>query len=93
MEILEKSLEIKDIEEEVKRVVQVGLSCTQESPYLRPSMSMAIQMLKQNDIELPKPSKPPYIDEHLELSSSSGSCWCQPSSISDNNLCTPNKKI
>ncbi|EXC20317.1 Putative cysteine-rich receptor-like protein kinase 43 [Morus notabilis] len=87
LEIIEKSMEmeIKDIEE-VKRVVQVGLLCTQESPSLRPSMTIALQMLKQNDIELPTPSKPPFIDEHLELSSSSDSCRCQPSCISD--LCT-----
>lgn len=83
-------MEIKDIEE-VKRVVQVGLLCTQESPSLRPSMTIALQMLKQNDIELPTPSKPPFIDEHLELSSSSDSCRCQPSCMSD--LCTPHKKF
>ncbi|KAM6549620.1 hypothetical protein CsatB_021296 [Cannabis sativa] len=85
-EIIEKSLAEEDFEE-VERVVQVGLLCTQEVPSLRPNMAMVIQMLKQNDSELPTPTKPPFIDENLELSSSFDSCRWQPSCISD--LCSP----
>ena len=75
-------MDIEDIEE-IKRVVQVGLLCTQESPDLRPNMTMVIQMLKNNDgTELPQPSSPPFIDENLELSASS-TCRCKPSCMTD----------
>lgn len=76
--------------EEIKRVAQVGLLCTQEAPSLRPNMTMVIQMLTQNDFELPKPSKPPFIDEHMEVSTSFDSCRWQPSCISD--LCSSHEK-
>ncbi|GAY46805.1 hypothetical protein CUMW_099810 [Citrus unshiu] len=71
LEIIDKSIEIEDIEE-VKRVVWVGLLCTQELPTLRPSMTNVVQMLKQKDITLPTPSKPPFTDECMELSHTSG---------------------
>lgn len=81
-EIIAKELEVQEnyIEKDVKRVVQVGLLCTQESPDLRPNMTMVIGMLKQDrDSELPLPTQPPFIDEHLEFSSSLGSFRWQPS--------------
>ncbi|ESR59793.1 hypothetical protein CICLE_v10018177mg [Citrus x clementina] len=71
LEIIDKSIEIEDVEE-VKRVVWVGLLCTQELPTLRPSMTNVVQMLKQKDITLPTPSKPPFTDECMELSHTSG---------------------
>ncbi|XP_062103432.1 cysteine-rich receptor-like protein kinase 46 [Humulus lupulus] len=85
-EIIENSLANEDFGD-IERIVQVGLLCTQEVPSLRPNMTMVIQMLKQNDFELPTPTKPPFIDENLELSSSFDSCRWQPSCIPD--LCSP----
>ncbi|CAH1433953.1 unnamed protein product [Lactuca virosa] len=48
---------------EAKKVVQVGLLCTQEAPSLRPTMSMLLKMLAKDDEPLPLPSNPPFIDE------------------------------
>lgn len=48
---------------EAAKVIQVGLLCAQESPSLRPSMSMALKMLAKDDEPLPAPSNPPFIDE------------------------------
>ncbi|KAL4574026.1 hypothetical protein LXL04_020848 [Taraxacum kok-saghyz] len=49
--------------QEGKKVVQVGLLCTQEAPSLRPSMSMVLKMLAKDNEPLPVPSNPPFIDE------------------------------
>ncbi|KAJ7970810.1 Protein kinase family protein [Quillaja saponaria] len=68
-EIIDESMEAKDIEE-IIRIVQVGLLCTQESPSLRPSMTRVTKMLKQKDHELPEPSKPPFTDDCMEFSHS-----------------------
>lgn len=76
-ELIDQSMEIENTSE-VERVVQVGLLCTQESPWLRPSMTMVIKMIRENDFELPEPSKPPFMDEQMEINSPSG-----PSNASD----------
>lgn len=81
-EIVDKAMEIEDIEEAV-RIVRVGLLCTQVSPSKRPTMTTVIQMIKQRELELPTPSKPPFFDEHMELSSLLGSCRRRYSCISD----------
>ena len=52
-----------NIKNEVLRVMQIGLLCTQEVPSLRPSMSKALQMLRKKDEHLPTPTSPPFIDE------------------------------
>ncbi|XP_010528243.1 PREDICTED: putative cysteine-rich receptor-like protein kinase 43 isoform X2 [Tarenaya hassleriana] len=59
-EMIDKDMDNVD---EVKRVIQIGLLCTQESPHLRPWMSKVIQMLKDTGIELPSPTKPPFMDK------------------------------
>ncbi|KAK9934629.1 hypothetical protein M0R45_021766 [Rubus argutus] len=50
------------VKDEILRVVQIGLLCTQEIPILRPTMSKALQMLTKEG-NLPAPSNPPFIDE------------------------------
>ncbi|KAK6267331.1 hypothetical protein QUC31_018168 [Theobroma cacao] len=70
-EIIDESLEIEDVEE-TKRDIQIGLLCTQAKPALRPSMTRVLQMLRHKDMELPAPTKPPFLDECVELSSSFG---------------------
>ncbi|PHT34987.1 Cysteine-rich receptor-like protein kinase 2 [Capsicum baccatum] len=52
-----------NVKNEVTRFLHVGLLCTQEIPMLRPSMSKALQMFVTNDEELPRPTKPPFVDE------------------------------
>ncbi|KAI3779439.1 hypothetical protein L2E82_09158 [Cichorium intybus] len=49
-------------QKEAKKVVQVGLLCTQEAPSLRPYMSAVLRMLAKDE-PLPVPSNPPFIDE------------------------------
>ncbi|KAL5793214.1 hypothetical protein ACOSP7_001808 [Xanthoceras sorbifolium] len=70
-EIIDNSME-KSPEnmEEMKRVVWVGLLCTQESASHRPTMKNVVEMLKHKDMKLPIPSKPPFTDECMELSGS-----------------------
>ncbi|WCJ21020.1 Cysteine-rich receptor-like protein kinase 46 [Euphorbia peplus] len=65
-EIIDKSMEFEiEKNEEIKRVIQIGLLCTQESPDLRPRMSKVVEMLRNETVELGEPSNPPYI-EHME---------------------------
>ncbi|KAK2977479.1 hypothetical protein RJ640_016107, partial [Escallonia rubra] len=57
---------------EILRVVHVGLLCTQEIPSLRPSMSKALNMLAKKEEHLPPPTNPPFIDEKtMELNDTS----------------------
>ncbi|XP_030545082.1 cysteine-rich receptor-like protein kinase 2 isoform X2 [Rhodamnia argentea] len=57
-----------NIKNEVLRVIQIGLLCTQEAPSLRPTMCKVWQMLTKKDEELPPPTNPPFIDERtMEL--------------------------
>ncbi|KAL9340788.1 hypothetical protein Peur_067007 [Populus x canadensis] len=65
-EIIDTSMTIEDAEE-IERVVQIGLLCTQESPNLRPTTTEVVQMLRKKDVELSSPSKPPFTDELMEL--------------------------
>ncbi|KAK4741422.1 hypothetical protein SAY87_025010 [Trapa incisa] len=51
------------IKNEVRRVIQIGLLCTQEAPSLRPSMSRVLLMLTKTDEVLPQPSNPPFMDD------------------------------
>ncbi|KAM7251179.1 hypothetical protein ACFE04_023062 [Oxalis oulophora] len=53
----------RHIQDELWRVVHIGLLCTQESASLRPTMSKALQMLTKKDEPLPDPTNPPFIDE------------------------------
>ncbi|KAI7743240.1 hypothetical protein M8C21_003588 [Ambrosia artemisiifolia] len=52
-----------DFQKYAIKVVHVGLLCTQEAPSLRPSMSATLKMLAKDDVPLPAPSSPPFIDE------------------------------
>ncbi|XVE84002.1 hypothetical protein DITRI_Ditri16bG0133900 [Diplodiscus trichospermus] len=67
--IIDESLGVEDFEG-IKREIQIGLLCTQAKPALRPSMTKVVQMLRHKDMELPTPTKPPFFDEFLDLSSS-----------------------
>lgn len=55
---------VNNKQQEISRVVHVALLCLQENSSLRPSMSKALQMLKEGE-ELPAPSNPPFIDEKI----------------------------
>ncbi|KAJ9549555.1 hypothetical protein OSB04_022098 [Centaurea solstitialis] len=75
-EVFDPNMMLRDdnVKKEVEKVVQIGLLCTQEVPSLRPTMSMAIQMLSKNIHPLPLPEtlhfypKPQMIPIHFESS-------------------------
>lgn len=75
-------MEIEDMNE-IERVIQIGLLCTQESPNSRPTMTKVVQMLREKDLELPQPSMPPFIDEHMELHCLGSEGYQQRRSFSD----------
>ncbi|KAJ8574280.1 hypothetical protein K7X08_026085 [Anisodus acutangulus] len=52
-----------NVNNEVARVLHVGLLCTQEIATLRPSMPEALQMFIKKEEELPPPTNPPFVDE------------------------------
>ncbi|KAG8637819.1 hypothetical protein MANES_15G166600v8 [Manihot esculenta] len=81
-EIVDKNMEIEDMNE-IERVIQIGLLCTQESPNSRPTMTKVVQMLREKDLELPQPSMPPFIDEHMELHCLGSEGYQQRRSFSD----------
>lgn len=74
--ILDPNLMVEEdgsIKEEILRVVQIGLLCTQETASLRPTMSKVLQMLMKKEEELPAPTNPPFMDERtMELNDTSG---------------------
>ena len=51
--------------EEASNVLQIGLLCTQASVALRPSMSEVVQMLSDNEYEIPSPKQPPFLNASL----------------------------
>ncbi|KAL8267076.1 hypothetical protein R6Q59_004420 [Mikania micrantha] len=51
------------LKKEIERVIHIGLLCVQEVASLRPTMSMAIQMLSKNIDPLPSPANPPYMPD------------------------------
>ncbi|KAK9147053.1 hypothetical protein Sjap_006956 [Stephania japonica] len=61
-EMLDSSLKGQCSEEQVERVLTVGLLCTQASPNLRLPMWKVVEMLTSMTAELPIPSQPPYIN-------------------------------
>lgn len=64
-----------NVKNDVFRVVQVGLLCTQEVPSLRPTTAKALQMLT-TDEQLPAPTNPPFIDEKtMELNDTCEDPW------------------
>ncbi|KAL0873064.1 hypothetical protein Bca101_022769 [Brassica carinata] len=64
-EMIDKDMEEETDKTEVKRVMQIGLLCTQESPQLRPTMSKVIEMINSTDIVLPTPTKPPFLHDSM----------------------------
>ncbi|KAL9257884.1 Cysteine-rich receptor-like protein [Drosera capensis] len=52
-----------NIQDEVIRVIHIGLLCVQESPTLRPPMPPVLDMLKNKYVVLPPPTHPPFTDE------------------------------
>ncbi|XP_010551593.1 PREDICTED: cysteine-rich receptor-like protein kinase 2 [Tarenaya hassleriana] len=63
--MLQNQPEGSSVKNEILRVVHIGLLCTQEISSLRPSMSKALQMLRNKVENLPLPGNPPFMDERI----------------------------
>ena len=51
LELVDKTLDPNDYDaEEVTKIIEIGLLCTQASAELRPSMSEVIALLQGNDL-------------------------------------------
>ena len=60
---------------EASNVLQIGQLCTQATVPLRPSMAQVVQMLTDEDCEIPTPNQPPFLNASvLEAGSSTRSC-------------------
>ena len=72
-----------NLKNEVFRVVNIGLLCTQEIPSLRPSMSKVLQMLTKKDEDLPAPTNPPFMDEKTMEFNDTSENECNPLNAAD----------
>ncbi|XP_050374145.1 cysteine-rich receptor-like protein kinase 3 [Argentina anserina] len=50
------------INSEASQLLQVGLLCVQASAELRPSMSLVVKMLTNQNLEIPQPTQPPFLN-------------------------------
>ena len=64
IEFVDKTLDPKEYDaEEVKKIIEIGLLCTQASPSARPRMSEIVRMLKRKSLmEHQQPTMPVYVD-------------------------------
>ncbi|CAK9161779.1 unnamed protein product [Ilex paraguariensis] len=59
--------------EEASKVLRIGLLCAQASAALRPSMDEVVQMLTNEECEIPMPNQPPFLSARvLDPASSNG---------------------
>ncbi|KAI3973478.1 hypothetical protein MKW92_000827, partial [Papaver armeniacum] len=57
---VDSALDGRFLADQVSRVLQIGLLCTQASAELRPVMSMVVKMLTEN-YDIPQPTQPPFL--------------------------------
>ncbi|KAL6193305.1 hypothetical protein ACLB2K_034389 [Fragaria x ananassa] len=55
-------LEGNFINNEASQLLQVGLLCVQASAELRPSMPLVVKMLTNQNLEIPRPTQPPFLN-------------------------------
>lgn len=60
--IIDSMLGIEDLNE-VQRIAEIALLCTQESPDLRPTMGRVVEFLVEKELILPAPTRPPFVQE------------------------------
>ncbi|XP_028797863.1 cysteine-rich receptor-like protein kinase 2 [Neltuma alba] len=79
IEFVDKTLDPSEYDaEEIKKIIEIGLLCTQASPAARPTMSEIVVMLKSKGLmEHKKPTMPVYVDPNWrprrDTSTSNGS--------------------
>ncbi|XP_054796495.1 cysteine-rich receptor-like protein kinase 2 isoform X2 [Prosopis cineraria] len=64
IEFVDKNLDPNEYDaEEIKKIIEIGLLCTQASPAARPKMSEIVRMLKRKSLmEHTQPTMPVYVD-------------------------------
>ncbi|XP_050221127.1 G-type lectin S-receptor-like serine/threonine-protein kinase CES101 [Mercurialis annua] len=66
LEIVEPSLRISASEDQIRRYINIGLLCVEQSPLDRPIMSDVLSMLTSEVQQLPMPKQPAfYMGEHI----------------------------
>ncbi|KAF3772756.1 hypothetical protein EJ110_NYTH57036 [Nymphaea thermarum] len=55
--------------DQMLRCLHIGLLCIEEDAATRPTMSTVVLMLGNNDLDLPSPTQPPFIEENVAESS------------------------
>ncbi|XP_073288782.1 cysteine-rich receptor-like protein kinase 42 [Primulina huaijiensis] len=60
---------------ETSKVLKTGLLCVQASATLRPSMSEVVQMLTDENYDIPEPNQPPFLSASTVSSSSARSSY------------------
>jgi len=79
LELVDKSLDPNSYDaEEVKKVLDIALLCTQPSAAMRPTMSEVVALLSSNDLlEHMRPTMPLFIESklrpHRDIFASTGS--------------------
>ena len=69
MDLVDDTLDPNDYTvEEVKKIIEIALMCTQASAIQRPSMSEIVVLLKsKGSTEHPPPAKPAYVDSDKKI--------------------------
>lgn len=67
MELVDKTLNTSDYDaQEVKKVIEIALLCTQATAATRPTMSEVVVLLKsKNFVEHMKPTMPVFVNSNL----------------------------
>ena len=79
MELVDKSIDPNEYDtEEVKKITEIALLCTQASAAMRPTMSEVVVLLKSKGLlEHMQPSMPVFVESNLkargDISASTGS--------------------
>ncbi|GER29501.1 cysteine-rich receptor-like protein kinase 42 [Striga asiatica] len=69
---------------EASKALKIGLLCAQASVTERPSMAEVIQMLTNENYEIPEPKQPPFLQTHPFSTSSTGSSSYSINSLNSN---------
>ncbi|CAH9127658.1 unnamed protein product [Cuscuta epithymum] len=65
-EFIDKTLDINEYDvEEISKIIEIGLLCTQESATLRPKMSEVVDMVETKSLMDMEPTMPIYVDPNL----------------------------
>ncbi|XP_047310633.1 cold-responsive protein kinase 1-like [Impatiens glandulifera] len=68
IKLVDESLDMNELkEEEVKKIIEIALMCTQSPVSMRPTMSEVVLLLSERSVEFKKPSRPTFIESERRL--------------------------